>query len=387
MIEIIDKKKCCGCAACVQVCPQKCISFEEDERGFSYPFVNKVACIGCGLCERVCPEININEASKPIKCFASINNDSTIRKESSSGGVFSLIAEKVISEGGVVFGALFNNHWEIQHGYTETKEGLARFRGSKYVQSKTGETYQQVKSFLKQGRMVLYSGTSCQIAGLKKFLRADFDNLITIDVVCHGVPSPLLWRKYLEYKSQQEIGSYLTDNITKISFRDKRKGWKRFGLSIKWNNGRYKNEVLSENLFLNAFLKNLSLRPSCACCVSKEGKAGSDISLADYWGIGRKHRDMDDDKGTSLVLVNTEKGLNLFASLNCLKKETAYQEAFDNNPSIEKSVVFNENTEKFWNTYQNNGWYGVQQLLKEMRPNLLIRTKNIIINYVYRKLY
>ena len=135
MIEIKDKIKCCGCAACVQACPQKCISFKEDEKGFCYPEVNKEECIGCSLCEKVCPELNINEPSKPLKCFASINNNSDIRKKSSSGGIFSLIAEKVISDGGVVFGAQFNEQWEIQHGFTECVEGLDGFRGSKYVQS------------------------------------------------------------------------------------------------------------------------------------------------------------------------------------------------------------------------------------------------------------
>lgn len=192
MIEIKDKKDCCGCSACVQKCPKQCISLKEDNEGFLYPEVDKSMCINCGLCEKVCPVLHQGESRKPLKVYAAKNQDEEIRRQSSSGGIFTLLAEKTIQDGGVVFGARFDEHWEVKHDYTETIEGLAAFRGSKYVQSRMEDNYRKAEMFLKQGRKVLFSGTPCQVAGLKRFLRKYYGNLLTIDMVCHGVPSPLV---------------------------------------------------------------------------------------------------------------------------------------------------------------------------------------------------
>lgn len=197
MIQIIEKHKCCGCEACVQICSKHCISFEEDEHGFRYPKVNRVTCVDCGLCENVCPALKQSPARKPIKVYAYINQEERIRLKSSSGGFFSSLAKKIINQGGVVFGARFNEKWEVVHGYTETYEGLEYFRGSKYVQSRIGNSYSKVKDFLRLGRMVLFTGTPCQISALNSYLRKPYDNLYTCEVVCHGVPSPLVWRRYL----------------------------------------------------------------------------------------------------------------------------------------------------------------------------------------------
>ena len=242
MIHILDKHNCCGCAACVQACPKQCISFNEDEQGFRYPLVDESLCIDCGLCEKVCPVIHQSDAKKPLKVYAAQNPNEEIRLKSSSGGIFTLLAEAVIDEGGVVFGARFDKNWEVEHGYTESKEGLTAFRGSKYLQSRTGETYKQARDFLKAGRKVLYSGTSCQIAGLKKFLRKEYENLITVDVVCHGAPSPLVWRTYLDdlkkcpkgTAGKNSVCSSINEMpvITGISFRDKSTGWKKYGFVL-----------------------------------------------------------------------------------------------------------------------------------------------------------
>ena len=238
MIEIKDKKDCCGCQACVTVCTKHCIAMQADNEGFLYPIVDKSACTNCGLCEKVCPVINQSEPHKPLKVYAAKNKNEDIRRQSSSGGIFTLLAEKVINEGGVVFGARFNENWNVVHSWTDTKEGIAALRGSKYVQSTIGNTYNEAREFLKQGRKVLFSGTPCQIAGLKKFLRKEYNNLLTVDVVCHGVPSPLVWRKYLEevrenIRAEREAGkntvSFSLNDlpvITGISFRDKTHGWK-----------------------------------------------------------------------------------------------------------------------------------------------------------------
>lgn len=199
MLEIKDKKKCCGCEACVQRCPVQCISMRSDVEGFLYPNINQTICINCNVCEKVCPEINQSEIRRPLKVYAAKNPDELIRLSSSSGGIFTMLAEQILKENGVVFGARFNEKWEVEHGYTDIQDGVAAFRGSKYVQSRIGDNYRQVEDFLRKGRKVLFSGTPCQVAGLKRFLHnKEYDNLLTVDVVCHGVPSPLVWRKYLE---------------------------------------------------------------------------------------------------------------------------------------------------------------------------------------------
>lgn len=245
MIQIKERENCCGCSSCVQRCPKQCITMREDNEGFLYPEVEDSSCIGCGLCEIVCPMINPFEKCEPQKFLAAINNDEEIRLQSSSGGIFSIIAEKVIHEGGVVFGARFNDTWQVILDYTESTEGLAAFRGSKYVQAIVGDTYKQCEKFLKGGRKVLFSGTPCQIAGLKHYLLKEYNNLITVDFACHGVPSPLVWRKYLEEISNAAVhtvdGNSIglpfftsTSIIKEIRFRDKSEGWKKYRFVLKF---------------------------------------------------------------------------------------------------------------------------------------------------------
>lgn len=246
MIQIKDKSKCCGCMACVQKCPKQCITMKEDEEGFLYPHVDESLCVSCNLCEKVCPVINQTANNEPIKVYAATNNNKEILKQSSSGGIFSLIAEKILDENGVVFGAAFNDKWEVCHTYIEKKEDLCKLRGSKYVQSWVGSTYKDAESFLKQNRKVLYSGTPCQIAGLKKYLRKDYEHLICVDIICHGSPSPGIWKSYLETVLTRPKGVVGGNSVllslkekpvlTGISFRDKRFGWRKFGfvLSYTW---------------------------------------------------------------------------------------------------------------------------------------------------------
>lgn len=324
MIQIKDKKDCCGCSACVQKCPKQCISLKEDTEGFLYPVVDNEACIDCGLCEKVCPVLHQGEPHKPLKVYAAKNRDEEIRRQSSSGGIFTLLAEKVIQEGGVVFGARFDEHWEVRHDYTETIEGLAAFRGSKYVQSRMEDNYGKAEQFLKQGSKVLFSGTPCQVAGLKRFLRKEYENLLTVDFVCHGVPSPGVWRTYLKETVARmcDKNSVSTDPISmenahveSISFRDKSSGWKKYSFSLTLSattRSGVKNtvslcELFPQNPFMKGFLADLYLRPSCYACVAKSGKSDSDITIGDLWGAPAIIGNDDDDRGTSLVLVNKER--------------------------------------------------------------------------------
>lgn len=355
MIDIKNNEDCCGCNACVQRCPKDCISMHEDHEGFLYPVVDKNNCINCDLCRKVCPIINQEEPRHPLKVYAAKNKNEQIRKESSSGGVFTLLAEQILKDRGVVFGAKFNDKWEVIHDYTETLDGLTAFRGSKYVQSCIGETYKQTEEFLKQGRKVLFSGTPCQIAGLNMFLRKKYDNLFTVDLICHGVPSPKVFRLYLEEIIKIKTKK-TTPVITHINFRDKTVGWKKYGFAILGSNLKGEmnknsillSETLDKNIFMRGFLRDLYLRPSCHACPSKSLKSGSDITIADYWGIGNYYPEFDDDKGISLIIVNTVKGSLIFnkSSLDCY--ETNLETAIRFNSSFTNSVIMPKERSDFF---------------------------------------
>ena len=357
MIHIVNKQACCGCSACVQRCPKHCISLREDSEGFLYPQVDTESCIDCGLCEKVCPMLHHSEeGQKPIAVYAAKNKDEEIRRTSSSGGVFTALAEEIIRKGGVVFGACFNTDWEVVHDYAETVEGLSRFRGSKYVQSRIGETYRQVETFLKSGREVLFSGTPCQIAGLRMFLKKEYENLLTVDVICHGVPSPRVWREYLKEETarQREKNTVLPRPIHEkdvlvegISFRDKTLGWKKysFALALSTTNGSGEKfsfcsrMPLNENLFLRGFLADLYLRPSCYACPLKCGKSGSDMTLGDFWGLQEVFPELDDDKGMTALLVNSVRGKEMLGKAGAILYPTDYEKVLRSNPALERSVT------------------------------------------------
>lgn len=367
MISIKEKQECCGCNACVQRCPKGCITMQEDNEGFFYPRVVSIVCNNCGLCETVCPVINQSNTQKPLKFYAAKNKNEKILLESSSGGIFTILAENVIAMGGVIFGAKFNEKWEVVHDYTETIDGLQGFRGSKYVQSQIGETYRQAEEFLKQGREVLFSGTPCQIAGLKLFLKKEYDNLLSVDVVCHGVPSPKVFKKYLAEIIQSEIAQKIPAtktveiNIQDIQFRDKRLGWKKYSFSLTFSvNTRSEkstfnfSESLSENVFLKGFLSNLYLRPSCHACAMKKFNAGSDITIADFWAVDKFHSGIvAHDKGASLLIIMNQKGNNYWKQID---KKLTYIESKNEialivNPAINKSAVPHKKRKKFFENY------------------------------------
>lgn len=339
MINIDHKSKCCGCNACVQRCPKQCILMHEDEEGFLYPKVDATLCIDCGLCEKICPVINQDEPKKPAQCYVAINPEEDIRVKSSSGGIFTMIAERIIDEGGVVFGAAWNKNWQVEHTYTEVKEGLKIFRGSKYIQSIIGDTFIQAELFLKAGRKVLFSGTPCQIAGLKKFLCKEYDNLFTVDFVCHGVPSPGVFRWYMK----EELSLYPDYSVKDICFRDKREGWKKFSFSIDLAKADSKefvtlSQTLYEHPFLTGFLNNYYLRPSCHRCPAKQFKSGANITLADYWGYTQSDKIKDDDKGVSAILVSTKKGDEIFHAIKPTYEIVEYSDILRINGAAEHSA-------------------------------------------------
>ena len=334
MIRLNEKKDCCGCSACVSVCPKSCIAMQEDDEGFLYPVLDINACIDCDLCQKVCPVINQADNRMPLKTYAAKNQNEAIREQSSSGGIFTLLAEQTIAQGGMVFGAEFDKKWEVRHVAAKSQAELAAFRGSKYLQSRIENTYSQAETLLKEGKEVLFSGTPCQIAGLKGYLRKEYKNLLTVDFVCHGVPSPAVWREYLKCilkEKKKTVG-----DISEICFRNKESGWKNYSITISPSG--IANQLFSKNLFMRGFLHDLYLRPSCYDCPAKKFKSGSDITLGDYWGIQQILPLFDDDKGVSLIMTNTHKGETVWQSLKTEQHETTYHDALKNNPPIEKSA-------------------------------------------------
>ena len=361
MLEIKEKKNCTGCHACGSVCPQKCIQMLPDEEGFLYPSIHWNRCVDCGACEKVCPVLHPADISFPLKVYAARNEDETIRMSSSSGGVFTALAEEMIQRGGVVFGASFNEDGQVVHSMTDQWEGLAAFRGAKYVQSLIGEVYLQVRRLLKQGRWVLFSGTPCQVAGLKHFLRTDDERLLTVDVVCHGVPSPLVWQTYLDSINPRK------ERITALSMRDKSHGWKRYGMEIRTEDTVLYTGKAADNLYSQGYLDHLYLRPSCHACPAKKGRSHSDFTLGDFWGIERVHPSIDDDRGTGLVLVNSLAGMNFYRSLRVLEKEVTYAQAFRGNPSLELCAPLTDSREEFWRRFPEEGMKVVSDLHKRNR--------------------
>lgn len=303
MIEITKKQNCSGCYACKNICPKQCIDMREDNEGFWYPQVDKDKCINCGLCEKICPIINNKERVNEIKAYACINKDEKIRAKSSSGGIYTLLAECIINNGGVVFGARFDEELNLVHSYTDNIQGLEQFRGSKYLQSRIGQSYKKAKEFLEKDIKVLFSGTPCQISGLLSYLSKEYENLICIDIICHGVPSPKVFKLYRD-ELEKKYGS----TTQRIDFRCKDYGWKLFCVLLSFNNNTQYMKDLNNDVYMNGFLQNLYLRPSCYECKSKTLNRLSDITIADFWGIQNIASELDDDKGTSLVLVNSNKG-------------------------------------------------------------------------------
>lgn len=301
MIDIVDKKDCTGCWGCTNICPKSCITMKKNKEGFDYPIVNEDDCIKCKKCINVCPILHKEEIENNAVAYACFNKDEEVRMESSSGGIFTLIATNVIKDNGVVFGARFNDLFEVEHSYVESVEDIKAFRGSKYVQSKIGYTFTEVKKFLENGRKVLFSGTPCQIGGLKSFLGQNYENLICIDIICHGVPSPLAWNKY---KNEISNGKKITD----ISFRDKTYGWKDYSFRMEFEDGTSYFEKGSENKYIRGFIGDIYLRNSCYQCKFKTLHRQSDLTLADFWGIENINEDMYDGSGTSFVIVNSEIG-------------------------------------------------------------------------------
>lgn len=371
MINIDDKTKCCGCYACFNICPKQAIEMKEDEKGFKYPTIHKEKCINCGLCEKVCPITNKTKTENMPKAYACYNKNEKIRLESSSGGIFTLIAEYILDNNGIIYGAAFNDNWDVEHIRIDNKDDLSKLRTSKYVQSNINNTYKLAKKDLDDGRKVLFTGTPCQVNGLYSFLNKEYSNLYTQDIICHGVPSPKVWKKYLDFRKKKDSASPM-----RINFRQKDEGWNLFALLLQYNNNAYKTNH-NDDLFMQAFLRDACLRDSCYDCSFKEKNRKTDITLADFWGINNVVPEINDDKGTSLVIVNTEKGQDLINNIkdNMVYKEVDFEQSIQYNKAMYQSATKPQLREEFFDNLDKLEFDELVEkyTLKPNRPNIFRR--------------
>lgn len=354
MLEVIEKSRCSGCGMCQNICPVKAIYMLEDEDGFLYPKVDCKRCIKCGKCEHRCP-LNLKTPSQNEKriAYAAQTKNEEIRQKSSSGGIFSEIAFFVLLRGGVVFGATFDKNFKVVHIGVEHIEELKALRGAKYVQSEIRDAYTQVKQYLDAGRLVLFSGTPCQVSGLYGFLGKKYYNLYTQDIICHGVPSPMVWNKYIEYREAKANAK-----LRMAYFRNKRYGWKSYSVHLEFANYTEYTQRASEDLYMRCFLNNLCLRPSCYNCAFKTINRDSDLTLADFWGIDKMYPELNDDKGISLVILHSEKGEQLFENLKdaIIWQRVDFEMAIQNNPSFCSSAIPNTCKTEFIRCIKEKGF-------------------------------
>ena len=335
---------CTGCGACENICPSGAIQMKVNEEGFLQPYIDCEKCNGCGLCESVCKKCTLEVRKNSIKyCYAVWASDE-IRRVSSSGGAFSVLADYILSENGYVCGASFDKGTMVKHCIIHNREDIWKLRSSKYVQSRMGFIYREIKKLLESEKTVLFSGTPCQVAGLYAYLGNKPDNLYTIDILCHGVPSQQLFDKYLSE-------TYDKCAIENINFRDKCNGWTyKLVLSMEVD-GKKCRHICEEDSFYSAFLDRISLRKSCGDCSFARPKRLGDISLGDFWEIWQYKKKLDDRKGTSLVLINSDKGKELFGKVlpNLqLAEEVPFEAAVRGNTTLMKSMPLPWNRDRFF---------------------------------------
>ena len=349
---ICDKSICTGCAACANICPKNAIKMLEDNKGFKYPHIDESICIDCNLCKAKCPAVNTLSSNFPLKLFACKNLNSEIRASSSSGGVFQELANYILDiKHGFVFGAAFDNEFKVKHLGVNNNQDLEKLKKSKYVQSNTDNIYVDLKKAIENNNSILFSGTPCQVEAVKNFIPSTNDNVFLLDLICHGVPSPKVFE---DYKSLLE--KRYKSKIININFRFKNETTTQ-NISVDFENGKnYTSSLCDGDLFYTLFLKDIILRESCYNCKYKQVPRISDITIADFWGIEKgSAKKLNDNKGVTLVLINTEKGLKLFENI---KHKFEYLEV-----SLEDCVNYNcfsnfkkpETSATFWEDYLING--------------------------------
>ncbi len=337
--KLASRYHCTGCGACVNACKIGVLRLVQDKEGFAYPQLDEEKCIHCNACQRACPADTVVPGEENTRAYYAYAKDAEICRQSSSGGLFSLLAEAILTEGGVVYGAGFDENWVVCHQRIDRTEQIAKLRTSKYIQSAPRQTYREAEADLKDGKIVFFAGTPCQVAALRQYLGREYDNLYTQDIICHGVPSPGLWEQYKREQHPKDIRA--------ISFRDKTCGWNAFSMKVDYADGSTYRKLATKDPYERAFLANLTLRPSCYQCQYKTVARVSDLTLADYWGVEEVHPELKEQQGVSLLLTHTEKGETLLHQL--------HDAAVICPTDLERSTTMNRGTTNSvrWHTHRN----------------------------------
>ena len=395
IINVCQPANCTGCEMCEQICNHGAITMMSDEEGFLRPVIDQTKCVKCGLCQRWCP-VNTpltTKAQKALAIYSGWSNNKNIRLESSSGGAFTEIAKLVISKGGVVFGVAMDKDMKARHISVVKEQNLSLLRGSKYVQSIIGDTYKEARQYLRDGKIVLFSGTSCQIAGLHNFLHKDYENLYTVDLICHGVPSPKVFNDYKSY-----IENLTKEPIRDIKFRCKKSSWIFFNMGINPHvekNGDIKYSYIGNYFsdpYIRVFLRDHILRPSCYHCQYTSLHRISDFTIGDWWGYkvkGVVDKDFD-KKGVSLIMCNTDKAVGLSQHLDMYLQKQTEEEALRTNISLRMPFPMPKTREKFWNEYRMKTFE--KMIEKWMAPEKITLSKYIKVYHgnmrlIYKLLY
>lgn len=373
MPNLASYQSCVGCSACALSCPKNCIEMHNDKYGFSHPkIINAQECINCKLCEQSCPIVNKrNLDDKETIALAAFTKDEEIRKESSSGGIFTEIAKYVLLNDGVVFGAAYSNNWHVEHIEIKEVGNLNKLRGAKYSESKLANTYDRIKKYLNKDILVLFSGTPCQVAGLKSFLKRDYSNLICIDFICHGIPSPVAWSNYIQERMKLDGVNHKPISINQ---RSKITGWSNYNYScvIEYENNLKYQSLSGSDMYMKLFCNDYILRESCANCHFKGFDRCSDITLGDFWGIWNIDVKMDDNKGTSLIMLHSDKSKDLITNISdkIVLKEVSLEDASRENPAILYSSKEKSEREKVLDSICNGNFDITNELFKEVQPSM-----------------
>lgn len=393
MINLNDKR-CTACGACVQKCPQKCLTLRENSEGFLFPSVITDKCTNCGLCKTVCPIDKKSKSWDFQKAYACLNVNSAILEKSTSGGVFGAIAEYVLNQDGVVYGCAYSDHLKAVHIRVEDKNSLSRIFGSKYVQSHTVDTFAECEKDLKNGKLVLYSGTPCQIAGLKKFLLKEYSNLLTVDLVCHGVSSQAYFDKFIEYLEQKENATCID-----YSFRSKKNaGWSVAGIAGFINStGKYyqRKQYYFSNYYYFYYLNCSIYRDSCYSCDYANLNREGDFTLGDLWGAEGLSLPFSVDNGCSLVLVNSRAAEDIIDKLTLLKQEVPIEVATKNNKQLHSPSVSRFNREDLLSEFKQENAGKIQKkfvknnfkaiFIGRLKYFIPLKLKKVLLKLRYRK--
>ncbi len=376
MIELFDQKKnCCSCAACMNICPKQAIRIKSDADGFNYPEIDRTVCIECGLCKKVCAFQNVSvNKNDPIATYVAISKDKDVLSLSSSGGAFVALASLVIKKKGVVFGCAYNDSMEPEHICVDNLLDIKKIQGSKYVQSNINNTYTQAKKYLKEGRQVLFTGTPCQIAGFKSYIGKEYSNLITVDLICHGVPSIDFFKGYIKYIEKNVRGT-----VIDFKFRDKSKGWGHVEKVVYRQNGVIKEKLIQpfESYYHSYFLSGDILRENCYECKYACKDRQGDFTIGDYWGIEKVHPKVDTKNGVSILLVNTPKAFNLMDEIAKYLDltDSVFEQAIEQNEQLKKPTCKSDRRAKIFKAWNEGGYNSVAHEYYKLHKKDIILSK------------